>query len=163
MRFSLNQIEVFNLPDNRNRKTNVNVPESHVTGIYVNCQLGKDGTHASVTREERKILFWFYGGAFFAGDCEGNVGLAERIAVAANCDIFLCSYRRCPEVQIQEAKVDAFLGYQWFVNSSGYVFDNDASRSVSVLGISSGKKILMLTFIRISHFCNAVRCLIAYS
>ncbi len=126
MRFGLNQIEVNFPPDRRLVKETINEEGGKVRGIYIHSQKGEG---------ERRVLFWLFGGAFLSGDCQGNVGLAETVAKAVDCDVYLADYRLCPESTIVEATEDVVNCYKWLVKKSGRV---NSGSQVSILGISSG-------------------------
>ena len=119
-----------NFPPNSSiRKEAIHTKDGSVRGIYVHSQQNM-GDSAN-----RKVLFWLYGGAFLSGDCQGNVGLAESVAEAANCDVFLAEYTLCPEGSIVDAVRDVQNCYEWLLDDSGRV---TSGSQVSVLGISSG-------------------------
>jgi hypothetical protein len=84
MRFGLNQIECNFPPDKSLRKEKISERNGAVRGIYIHSQQNVSD------EKDRKVLFWLYGGAFLAGDCVGNLGLAESVAKAVNCDVYVC-------------------------------------------------------------------------
>mmetsp|Transcript_25975 Transcript_25975/g.48997 ORF Transcript_25975/g.48997 Transcript_25975/m.48997 type:complete len:395 (-) Transcript_25975:84-1268(-) len=129
MRFGLNQIECNFPPHPHLKKTTINASTGAVRGVYISSQSG------SPSVETRRVLFWLFGGAFLSGDVSGNVGLAESVALAADCDVFLADYRICPENTIFDASEDVRACYEWLINESGKVASGS---QVSVLGISSG-------------------------
>ncbi|GMI38395.1 hypothetical protein TeGR_g12360 [Tetraparma gracilis] len=129
MRFGLNQIECNFPPDKSLRKEKISERNGAVRGIYIHSQQNVSD------EKDRKVLFWLYGGAFLAGDCVGNLGLAESVAKAVNCDVYLAEYTLFPEGSIIDASKDVEECYTWLVEESGRVKSGD---QVSVLGISSG-------------------------
>mmetsp|Transcript_20128 Transcript_20128/g.41932 ORF Transcript_20128/g.41932 Transcript_20128/m.41932 type:complete len:400 (-) Transcript_20128:42-1241(-) len=129
MRFGLNQIECNFPPHKGLARRKIHEEGGRVKGIYVKSQPGDPD------KSERKVLFWLFGGAFLSGDVEGNVGLAESVALRAGCDVFLADYRICPEHTIFDASEDVWACYSWLVQKSGLV---SSGSQVSVLGISSG-------------------------
>ena len=140
MRFSLNQIECNYPPSSLVRKEVINALQDggKVSGIWIHSQRGPDGTPSSVSSADRRVLVWFYGGAFLSGDVSGNVGLAEKIGLLSNHDVFLLHYSLCPEHTIHDAFRDATVGYKWLLESSGRIPGGNGRLHVSTLGISSG-------------------------
>lgn len=78
-----------------------------------------------------RVLFWAFGGAFIAGDVEGNRGIAEHYGRMLGCDVFLVDMRLCPENTIQDAVLDMYRGYEWLLQRV-------QPENVMMLGISSG-------------------------
>ncbi|GMH64778.1 hypothetical protein TrLO_g4859 [Triparma laevis f. longispina] len=129
MRFGLNQIECNFPPHKHLKKETIYEKNGKVKGVYITSQSGNPD------KSSRRVLFWLFGGAFLSGDVSGNIGLAESVALSADCDVFLADYRICPENTIFEASEDVRNCYEWLVLESGRV---GSGKQVSILGISSG-------------------------
>jgi len=97
-----------------------------VTGSYIHSGGFDD-------YDEKKVIFWIYGGAFLAGDVEGNMSPAEQTGKACGVDVFIPSYRLLPESEYDDMLWDIFLSYRYLVETRRVKPSN-----IVVLGISSG-------------------------
>ncbi|GAX13446.1 hypothetical protein FisN_34Lh052 [Fistulifera solaris] len=130
MRFSLSQLSVWSKHPVLSR---VEVIDEHIA-----CHVPPDqhghvrGLYVHVADEPTEYtLLWIYGGAFLAGDMEGNLGPAERVGRETGMDVLLVHHRLVPEVQMKDMLWDVALGYHWLTLQR-------KSMKVLVLGISSG-------------------------
>ncbi|KAL7517137.1 hypothetical protein ACHAWX_002086, partial [Stephanocyclus meneghinianus] len=108
---------------------------------------GKFIQHSS--RPSKKVIFWIYGGAYLAGDSEGNMGIAEKMGMTCAHDgplkdgemrdVFIPDYRLVPEFHLDDAIHDITLAYEWLVCERGIRPEN-----VILLGISSGGGLAVL-------------------
>ncbi len=100
-----------------------------VKGLYIRYHDNDTPTEYS--------LFWLYGGAFLAGDCDGNLGPADTIAYhSQRMDVFIPEYRLAPESQFDDIVWDVILAYR-------YLYDLRRSRQqdpkkIVLFGCSSG-------------------------
>jgi len=78
-----------------------------------------------------RVLLWAFGGAFVAGDVEGNMGPAEHYGRKLGCDVFLVDMRLCPESKVQDAVLDLYHGYE-------LLLQRVPAENIVMLGISSG-------------------------
>eukprot|EP00568_Trieres_chinensis_P008293 CAMPEP_0183313458 /NCGR_PEP_ID=MMETSP0160_2-20130417/45377_1 /TAXON_ID=2839 ORGANISM="Odontella Sinensis, Strain Grunow 1884" /NCGR_SAMPLE_ID=MMETSP0160_2 /ASSEMBLY_ACC=CAM_ASM_000250 /LENGTH=354 /DNA_ID=CAMNT_0025478549 /DNA_START=286 /DNA_END=1350 /DNA_ORIENTATION=+ len=96
-----------------------------VTGYYIQ----HDPAHPS-----ERVVLWLYGGAYLAGDSEGNLSLAEKVGQrCCGADVFLPDYRLLPEWEFYDALHDVVLAYEYLISVRGKQPEN-----VVLLGISSG-------------------------
>jgi acetyl esterase/lipase len=106
-----------------------------VTGKYIQ--------HSS--RPSSKVIFWIYGGAYLAGDSDGNLGIAEKMGLLCGQDdgevrdVFIPNYRLVPENNLDDAVHDVTLAYEWLIHDRGIPPEN-----VVLLGISSGGGLAVL-------------------
>jgi len=131
MRFALNQIQVHHPPSNhiKDRACTIASKDGVVLGVYLPLQKPHNETSATTKR----VIFWIFGGAFLAGDVEGNIGVAEKIGTQCNADVFLAEYRLLPEYEYEDACQDVYHAYKWLVEERGV-----APEHVILYGISSG-------------------------
>lgn len=124
MRFGLNQIEVWNPPSGK-----------AYTVEEIDCDTtGGKGIYVQINEKPAdRVIFWLYGGAYLSGDTHGNLGTAEFVARATNCDVFLCEYRLLPENEFLDCIGDARNGYE-FILSVKKIKPSD----IILFGISSG-------------------------
>lgn len=78
-----------------------------------------------------KCLVWAYGGAFVAGDVNGQRGLAQHYGRLLGCDVFVVHMRLCPENQVQDAVIDLYRAYEWLLKKV-------PAENILMLGVSSG-------------------------
>lgn len=123
MRFGLTTLGFAYLPAPGRREDCVDLPELGVRGIYLHS--------APSSVEDPPVLLWFFGGAFFAGACADNRGLAERYAARLGCDVFLADYRVCPEHTVEDAYRDGCRAYEWLLSKK-------APEKIVLFGVSSG-------------------------
>lgn len=114
-----------------------------VTGKYIQ--------HSS--RPSEKVILWIYGGAYLAGDSDGNLGIAEKMGLLCGQgdgqvrDIFIPNYRLVPEYNLDDAVHDITLAYEWLIHERGTKPEN-----VVLLGISSGGGLAVLLMQAIAEF-----------
>merc|ERR1712224_680880 len=114
------------IPDNNNDDGFV-VPESQrdhraVSGLYVTnpektkkTALNGDDDDG-VKRRPKKVLFWIYGGAYLAGDAEGNLSLANEFLLDCDADaVFIPSYRLAPESTVDDVLWDICWSYRYLL------------------------------------------------
>jgi len=124
MRFGLNQMESVVPPTGKAFSTkDVNCEKTGAKGIYVQIN--------EVPAE--RTIFWLYGGAYLSGDCIGNLGVAEMVARATNCDVFLAEYRLLPEHEYADCIEDGHKAYEYLIKEKG-----KDPKNVYMFGISSG-------------------------
>ena len=116
-----------------------------VKGLYIRY-------HDNDTPPTEYTLFWLYGGAFLAGDCDGNVGPADTIAYhSQQMDVFIPEYRLAPESQFDDIVWDVVLAYR-------YLYDLRRSRQqdpkkIVLFGCSSGAALC----IRLMQFISEIQ------
>lgn len=134
MRFSLSQLSVWSNHPVTSRIETIHekislesstippdqIDHCHVKGLWVHVE----------AKPTEYTLLWIYGGAFLAGDTEGNLGPAERVGRETGMDVFIVEHRLVPEVQMKDMLWDVALGYHWLTSRR--------NKKVFVLGISSG-------------------------
>lgn len=117
-----------------------------VTGKYIQ--------HAS--KPSQKVIFWIYGGAYLAGDSEGNIGVAEKMGMLCGKDalsdgemrdVFIPNYRLVPEYNLDDAVHDITLAFEWLIYERGIQPEN-----VVLLGISSGGGLAVLLMQAIAEY-----------
>mmetsp|Transcript_17659 Transcript_17659/g.26456 ORF Transcript_17659/g.26456 Transcript_17659/m.26456 type:complete len:394 (+) Transcript_17659:43-1224(+) len=96
-------------------------------GYYVKCGPEKK------SQEKKKVVLWFYGGAFVGGSGKANVGIATQFGQKVGADAFCVNYRRFPENVLSEAVDDGVAGYNFLVKTLKIKPEN-----IVFLGISSG-------------------------
>jgi acetyl esterase/lipase len=121
---------------------------------------GKFIQHTS--RPSQKVIFWIYGGAYLAGDSDGNLGIAEKMGMMcgdANSkdnremrDIFIPDYRLVPENNLDDAIHDITLAYEWLIYERGIQPEN-----IALLGISSGGGLAVLLMQSIAAYKRKVK------
>jgi acetyl esterase/lipase len=120
---------------------------------------GKFIQHSS--RPSQKVIFWIYGGAYLAGDSDGNLGIAEKMGLLCGQDegevrdVFIPNYRLVPENNLDDAVRDVTLAYEWLIHERGIQPEN-----VVLLGISSGGglAVLLMQALAESRRNNANNC-----
>ena len=111
-----------NNDDDKNDNDNM-IPESQrdhctVRGFYIR---NPEATTVNNNKKEKKkkvkkVLFWIYGGAYLAGDAEGNTSLANEFIQDCNADaVFIPSYRLAPESNIDGVLWDVCLSYKFLL------------------------------------------------
>lgn len=133
MRFSLSQLSVWSKHPVLSRveaiQETIPLLESSIPSDQHNRV---KGLFVHVAEEPTEYtLLWIYGGAFLAGDMEGNLGPAERVGRTTGMDVFVVEHRLVPEVQMKDMLWDVALGYHWLTSIRN-------KTKVFVLGISSG-------------------------
>jgi acetyl esterase/lipase len=107
-------------------------------GVFISLRSASkedDNPHASI----KKVVFWIFGGGFLAGDVEGNVGCAEKIATQCDADaVFVANYRLAPEYDFQDISDDVYDAYNKLLSSY-----NVSPKNIIVYGISSGKHVCL--------------------
>jgi len=111
----------------------VELPDRGVRGIWLHT--------APKEVEDPPVFMWVFGGAFVAGDIEGNIGFAARYARQLGADAFVVDYRLLPENRIAEAFRDGTRAYE-------YVLSRKSPEKIIVGGISAGAGLLV----------NALQC-----
>lgn len=131
MRFALNQIQVQHPPSTRikDRASPIISTDGKELGVYLSLQRDNEET----SEPTKRVIFWIFGGAFLAGDVEGNIGVAEEIGMRCNADVFLAHIRLLPENEFEDACDDVYHAYKWLVETRGLSPEN-----VILYGISSG-------------------------
>ena len=104
------------------------------------------------SRPSEKVIFWIYGGAFLAGDVDGNLGVAEKMGMMVGQegqmrDLFIPDYRLVPEHNLDDAVHDIILAYEWLIYERGVKSEN-----VVLLGISSGGGLAILLMQALAEF-----------
>jgi acetyl esterase/lipase len=103
-------------------------------GVYVTLRGTETEKDKNDDPSKRKVVFWIFGGAFLAGDIEGNMGCAEKIATQCDADaVFLANYRLAPEYNLQDAYDDVYHSYHKLIST--YCV---SPTNIIVYGISSG-------------------------
>lgn len=134
MRFGMANLDWYIPPDLAGVKQElVELPDRGVRGIWLHT--------APKDVEDPPVFFWVFGGAFFAGDIEGNRGYAARYARQLGADAFVVDYRLLPEHTIAEAFRDGTRAYE-------YVLSRKSPEKIMVAGISAGAGLLI----------NALQC-----
>jgi len=134
MRFGMSNLDWFIPPDlDGVEEELIELPERGVRGIWLHT--------APKEVKDPPVFFWVFGGAFFAGDIEGNRGFAARYARQLGADAFVVDYRLLPENQIAEAFRDGTRAYE-------YVLSRKSPDKIMVGGISAGAGLLV----------NALQC-----
>jgi len=134
------------------------VPESQrdhqtVLGLYINNNNNKNNEKENSSTQKnkkvnnkKKVLFWIYGGAYLAGDAEGNLSLANEFMT--DCDaasVFIPSYRLAPEATIDDALWDICWSYRYLLQRLQKQQEEEQQQEgeelefeIVVVGISSG-------------------------
>jgi len=133
IRFGMDNLEWFLPPPEDVKEELIELPERGVRGIWLHT--------APKGVEDPPVLFWVFGGAFFAGDIKGNRGFAARYARQLGADAFVMDYRLLPEARINEAFLDGTRAYE-------YVLTRKAPHKIMCGGISAGAGLL----------ANALQC-----
>lgn len=134
MRFGMSNLDWFIPPDLDGIKEElIEIPERGVRGIWLHT--------APKGARDPPVFVWVFGGAFFAGDIEGNRGFAARFARQLGADAFVVDYRLLPENRIAEAFRDGTRAYE-------YVLSRKSPEKIVVGGISAGAGLLV----------NALQC-----
>lgn len=134
IRFGMSNLDWFIPPDLDGVKEElIELPERGVRGIWLHT--APEGV------ENPPVFFWVFGGAFFAGDIEGNRGFAARYARQLGADAFVVDYRLLPENRIADAFRDGTRAYE-------YVLSRKSPDKIIVGGISAGAGLLI----------NALQC-----
>eukprot|EP00927_Polykrikos_kofoidii_P065206 TRINITY_DN60994_c0_g1_i1.p1 TRINITY_DN60994_c0_g1~~TRINITY_DN60994_c0_g1_i1.p1 ORF type:complete len:408 (+),score=42.73 TRINITY_DN60994_c0_g1_i1:132-1355(+) len=123
MRFGLSQLDVFNPPSRGLKTEDVNVRELGVRGTYLHILPNSN--------EAKRVILWFYGGAFVAGDVKGNLGLAERYGKELSSDVFVVDTQNAPEYTIPEIVRNGYRAYAWLLKRA-------EPSNVMFFGVSSG-------------------------
>ena len=87
-----------------------------VEGLYLHhqCQPSDPSATAETPPPPTEYtIFWLYGGAFLAGDAQGNTGPADFIGTHSGCDVFIPTYRLAPESDMDDILWDVVLAYRW--------------------------------------------------
>ena len=136
--------EVFHEMDTKRSQSTAldSKTEMTVTGKYIQ--------HSS--RPSEKIIFWIFGGAFLAGDVDGNLGVSEKMGMMVGeggqmRDLFIPDYRLVPEHNLDDAVHDITLAYEWLIYERGVKPEN-----VVLLGISSGGGLAVLLMQALAEF-----------
>jgi len=123
-----------------------------VSGFYVTNQSKME---TSVTSNPTKVvLFWIYGGAYLAGDAEGNLSLANEFLVDCDADsVFIPSYRLAPEATIDDVLWDICWSYRYLLRRLEQEQQQQQQQQeieIVMLGISSGGALALrlLQFLR---------------
>jgi len=75
-------------------------------------------------------LFWVYGGAYLAGDAEGNLSIANEFLVDCGLDeAFLPSYRLAPEAGIDDVLWDICWSYRYLLRRLERDRDNNINNN----------------------------------
>jgi len=97
---------VRNSNNNNNNREKENIDSTTTTAQNKNKK---------TTKVIKKVLFWLYGGAYLAGDAEGNLSLANEFITDCDADsVFIPSYRLAPEATIDDVFWDICLSY-WYL------------------------------------------------
>ena len=121
--------------------------QQNESGLYITNQNKSGMTNKNFPQ---KIMFWIYGGAFLAGDAEGNLSLANEFMVDCDADaVFIPSYRLAPEVGVDDVLWDICWSYRyllWRLEQER----NDQGYEIVMVGISSGGALALrlLQFLR---------------
>ena len=118
------------------RHYNGNIRVKSLEGIHGEY-LGKMVFDKRCSDEEnaaKETIFWIFGGAFFAGNVDGNIPIAAHYGRETGKNVMIVNYKLCPEGTIENASDEVINAYEWLL-ASDYV---DSAADVSVLGISSG-------------------------
>jgi len=111
----------------------IELPERGVRGIWLHT--------APTGVKDPPVFVWVFGGAFFAGDMEGNRGIAAHYARQLGADAFVVHYRLLPENRMAEALRDGARAYE-------YVLSRKSPDKIIVGGVSAGGGLLL----------NALQC-----
>ena len=131
MRFSLSQLSVWSKHPVLSRIEAIHEENIPLESVPADQHCRVKGLWVHVAEEPTEYtLLWIYGGAFLAGDMEGNLGPAERVGRETGMDVFVLEHRLVPEVQMKDMLWDVALGYHWLTSTR--------NTKVFVLGISSG-------------------------
>jgi len=174
MRFSLSQLNTVSLkgipldecveriegtiPDNAERCSHDDgrfvVPDSQrdhraISGLYV--------TNPKKTASDgpKKALFWIYGGAYLAGDAEGNLSLANEFVIDCDADsVFIPTYRLAPEATIDDVLWDICWSYRYLLQRLEKEEECKEGLEIIMVGISSGGALALrlLQFLRDRSF-----------
>jgi len=128
IRFGMSSLPWINPPCPGIKEEVISVPEAGVKGLWLHT--------APSDVEDPPVFMWIFGGAFFAGDCHGNRGLATRYAKAIGADVFLVDYRLLPEHTLEEGMLDGCRAYEWLCTQK-------AASKIFTGGISAGAGVLL--------------------
>jgi acetyl esterase/lipase len=135
-------------------------------GVYVSLRCTEANSDHNDDPSKQKVVFWIFGGAFLAGDVEGNMGCAEKIATQCGANaVFLANYRLAPEYNLQDAYDDVYQSYHKLLST--YCV---SPKNIIVYGISSGtyklvritNKLLLNDAIKPSLRCIPMLCYTFY-
>ena len=124
MRFSLAQLDSSCPPSTSFVREVVSLPHQGVSGTYIHVPYGEK-------KENPKVMYWIFGGAFVGGTVQSSMGIAEQYALRVGCDIFMLDMRLYPEFGIEDSFVDACRGYEWLLTRA-------SPENILVYGLSSG-------------------------
>ncbi len=99
--------------------------------VHIHDNNHKDGSTSS---RNRPVILWLYGGAFLAGDVEGNLEHAKYVGMAVGCHVMVPHYRLIPDVpHLNDQLWDTTLAYRYVTQVR-----NVAPHQIFLWGISSG-------------------------
>ena len=83
--------------------------QSHaiVTGWYFHTK-----SKTTTRKRPRKVILWFYGGAYLGGDIRGNSSTADWFGEQCDMDIFIPYIRLAPEADLDDVLWDASIAYR---------------------------------------------------
>lgn len=86
------------------------------------------------TKDGRRVLFWIYGGAYLAGDCQSNSAVVDEFIHDCGLDAaFVPQFRLAPEATMDDVLWDVCLAYAWLCRRV-----DDPATQIVVAGVSSG-------------------------
>jgi acetyl esterase/lipase len=159
----------INHKDNNNDDKNDNdhdtmIPESQrdhctVRGFYIRnpeaaTTVMNNNNKKEKKKKVKKVLFWIYGGAYLAGDAEGNTSLANEFIQDCHADsVFIPSYRLAPESNIDGVLWDVCLSYKFLLQKLQKEQEEEAKQQqqqekvatieIVPIGISSGGALVL--------------------
>ena len=153
-----------NNDDDKNDNDNDNmIPESQrdhctVRGFYIRnpeaATTVMNNNNKKEKKKVKKVLFWIYGGAYLAGDAEGNTSLANEFIQDCHADsVFIPSYRLAPESNIDGVLWDVCLSYKFLLQKLQKEQEEEAKQQqqqekvetieIVPVGISSGGALVL--------------------
>jgi len=128
---------VRNSNNNNNNREKENIDSTTTTAQNKNKK---------TTKVIKKVLFWLYGGAYLAGDAEGNLSLANEFITDCDADsVFIPSYRLAPEATMDDALWDICWSYRYLLQRLQKQQEEEQQQEgeelefeIVVVGISSG-------------------------
>ncbi|OEU12172.1 alpha/beta-hydrolase [Fragilariopsis cylindrus CCMP1102] len=104
-------------------------------------------------KKVKKVLSWIYGGAYLAGDAEGNTSLANEFIQDCHADaVFIPSYRLAPESNIDGVLWDVCLSFKFLLQKLQKEQEEEAKQKqkeqvetieIVPIGISSGGALVL--------------------